>query len=228
MEDPSRPPIRIVTVEDDPRYRSSLETLVRHSDDFVLAGAFASPAQALAALEAGNGEEGGGPWDLVLMDLELPGMSGIECTRLLKEARPEIQVVVLTVFEDRETLLEAICAGADGYLLKRTPGEELLAQLRAVVAGGSPLSAGVARTVLEAVRRAAAFLGPEPGSGVDLTPREVEVLACLVKGMSYKGVARSLDISIDTVRSHIRSVYRKLQVRNVAEAVSRAIQEGLV
>ena len=228
MKDSSGSPIRIATVEDDPRYRSSLETLVRHSDDFVLAGSYESPARALAALDAGNGNGSEGPWDLVLMDLELPGMSGIECTRRLKEARPELHVVVLTVFEDRETLLEAICAGADGYLLKGTPGDELLAQLRAVVAGGSPLSAGVARTVLEAVRRAGAFLGTEPGAAVELTPREREVLACLVQGMSYKGVARSLHISIDTVRFHIRSVYRKLQVRNVAEAVSRAIHEGLV
>lgn len=217
----SAEPIRIVTIEDDPRYRASLETLVRHSAEFELAGSFGSPAEALERL---------GGWDeapdLVLMDLELPGMNGIECTRRIKALFPDVAVVMLTVFEDRAGLVEAITAGADGYLLKRTPAMLLLEQLRSVMAGGSPLSAGVARTVLEIIRQ----IGPEGDepAKVDLTPREREVLSCLVQGMSYKAVARGLDISIDTVRSHIRAVYRKLQVNNVAEAVGRALKEGLV
>jgi DNA-binding NarL/FixJ family response regulator len=214
-------PIRVATVEDDPRYRASLETLVRHADEFELVGSFGSPAEALASLE------GAASWpDLVLMDLQLPGMSGVECTRRLKALHPEVAVVMLTVFEDRAHLVEAITAGADGYLLKRTPAGQLLEQLRSVMAGGSPLSAGVARTVLEIVRQIG--IGSDPATAVDLTPREREVLSCLVQGMSYKAVARGLGISIDTVRSHIRAVYRKLQVNNVAEAVGRALREGLV
>jgi DNA-binding NarL/FixJ family response regulator len=217
-------PIRVVTVEDDPRYRSSLEALLTHASGFELAGSFGSPDQALTVLGTAA-DPADGP-DLVLMDLELPGMSGIECTRRIKALLPDVAVVMLTVFEDRPRLVEAITAGADGYLLKRTPAMLLLEQLRSVIAGGSPLSAGVARTVLEIIRQ----IGPGDGSStdVDLTPREREVLGCLVQGMSYKAVARGLDISIDTVRSHIRSVYRKLQVNNVAEAVGRALREGLV
>lgn len=220
-------PIRIVAIEDDSQYRSSLELLFRHAPDFQLAEAFASPEAALARL---NGEgRGAVRCDMVLMDVELPGIDGISCTRLIKERLPEVSVVVLTVFEDRATILEAICAGADGYLLKRTPAQQLLEQLRAIAVGGSPLSAGVARTVLDLVRT----LRPASSSGglrarIELTEREQEVLRCLVEGMSYKRVARQLDISLDTVRSHIRTVYRKLQVHSVAEAVNRALRQGLV
>lgn len=221
-------PIRVVTIEDDPQYRSSLGLLFDHAKDFELVGSFGSPAAALSHLDGGGAVEP--PWDLVLMDVDLPGMDGISCTREVKRRLPHAAVVVLTVFEERKTIVEAICAGADGYLVKRTPAPELLKQLRAIAVGGSPISSGVARTVLDLVRR----LGPvEPapadrGEHFELTERELEVLRCLVQGMSYKRVARELDVSLDTVRSHIRSVYSKLQVNKVAEAVSRALQEGIV
>lgn len=227
--------IRVVTVEDDPQYRSSLELLLRRAHDFELAGSFGSSEEALARLDDGDGAGGPPAWDLVLMDVDLPGMDGIACTRRIKRHLPDTPVVVLTVFEERMTIVEAICAGADGYLLKRTPAADLLGQLRAVAAGGSPISAGVARTVLDLVRRL------EPGEAVaaeaedeaespefELTPRETELLECLVQGMTYQRTAEELEISIDTVRSHIRRVYSKLQVHNVAEAVSRALREGLV
>lgn len=219
--------VHVVTVEDDPRYRASLETLLRHAPDFTLAGSFEDPAEALEALDPTGPSDSEGP-DLVLMDLELPGMTGVECTRRLKASLPDVAVVVLTVFEDRARLVEAIAAGADGYLLKRTPAERLLEQLRSVMAGGSPLSAGVARTVLEIIRQIGRVPVGDHPEEVELTPREREVLSCLVQGMSYKAAARILDISIDTVRSHIRAVYRKLQVNNVAEAVGRALRDGLV
>jgi DNA-binding NarL/FixJ family response regulator len=232
MDSPSGRPIRVVAVEDDARYRASLEVLLRHSEDFVLAESFAAPAAALDHLAAHSVESGHAPqWDLILMDLDMPGMSGIECTRRVKAVLPSVPVVVLTVFEDRASIIEAICAGADGYLLKRTSADNLLLQLRAIQAGGSPLSAGVARTVLDVVRHVNEHLSPRASGvshAVDLTDREREVLACLVRGMSYKAVAGALDISIDTVRSHIRGVYGKLQVHSVAEAVSRALQNGLV
>jgi len=235
MNPQAREPIRVVAVEDDARYRASLEVLLRHSEEFALVGSYAAPAAALAALTAADltyeGGDGRPPWDLVLMDLEMPGMNGVECTRRIKEILPGVAVVVLTVFEERAIIVEAICAGADGYLLKRTPADLLLQQLRSVVAGGSPLSSGVAKTVLELVRQINDGR-PSPsaadGARVDLTPRESQVLRCLVKGMSYKAVAGALGISIDTVRSHIRTVYGKLQVHSVAEAVRRALREGLV
>jgi DNA-binding NarL/FixJ family response regulator len=228
--EPRTAPIRVAAVEDDARFLASLEMLLVHTDGFALAGSFATPAAALAALRApaqADGPLDGPGWDVVLMDIELPGMSGIECTRRIKAEHPAVQVVMLTVFEDRASLLQAICAGADGYLLKKTPAHELLDQLRAVVGGGSPLSAGVARAVIDIVRQVES--APRAGAAdVGFTPREREVLAGLVQGMSYKAVAGRLDISIDTVRSHIRAIYRKLQVNNVAEAVSRAIRDQLV
>lgn len=232
-------PIRVATIEDDPQYRSSLELLLGRAADFELVDSFGSPAAALERVDgAGDGLGAASPpaWDLILMDVDLPGMDGIACTRQIKRRMPEAAVVVLTVFEERATIVEAICAGADGYLLKRTSAAELLTQLRAITRGGAPISAGVARTVLDLVRR----LGPIPraqggpgdpdrGPGtLDLTERELQVLRCLVAGMSYKRTAQQLDISLDTVRSHIRSVYSKLQVHNVAEAVSRALRDGLV
>lgn len=224
---------RAVTVEDDRRYRASLEQLLDDTSDFRLADSFAT---AEAALKEARRMQGGGAarrWDLVLMDLELPGMDGIEATRRFKRLSPEAAVVVLTVFEEPGTVLEAICAGADGYLAKRLPPDEILEELRSVMDGGSPLSPGVARTVLRLLRRLG---GDEAGerreaagpTRLDLTDREQQVLRCLVEGLSYKRVAARLDISHNTVRSHVRNIYSKLQVRNVAEAVSRAIRDGLV
>lgn len=228
--------IRVVAIEDDPRYRASLEMLLHYSRDFDLVRSFPAADEALAELEAvlGRGEEPG--WDLVLMDLDLPRLGGIECTRRIKELMPETTIVVLTVFEERAAVLDAICAGADGYLLKHTPADQLLVQLRAVAAGGSPLSAGVARTVLDLVRHldagdrraGPAARDPAVAEDLDLSERELEVLRCLVRGLAYKQVASHLGISIHTVRNHIRSIYGKLRVRNVAGAVSRAIRDGLV
>jgi len=218
--------IRIAAVEDNNRYRESLETLLAHAPGFSLAATFGAAPPALTALAAAAA-----PWDLVLMDLELPAMSGIEATRRVKALSPRTAVVVLTVFEEPATVLEAICAGADGYLLKRTPPERLLAELRSIVEGHSPLSGAVAHTVLDLVRR----MGPgspadDPGSPtrLELSEREQEVLRCLVDGMGYKQTAERLEVSLDTVRTYIRRIYGKLQVHSVAEAVSRAVRERLV
>lgn len=216
---------RTVTVEDDRRYRGSLEELLGSTSEFELTGGFGTAEAALERSPSGG-------WDLVLMDLDLPGMDGIEATRRLKASHPETTVVVLTVYEEPGTVLEAICAGADGYLAKRSPPDEILEELRSVMAGGSPLSPGVARTVLRLLRR----LGDDDAgrhtagaaAEVGLTDREREVLGCLVEGLPYKQVADRLDISHNTVRSHVRSIYGKLQVQNVAQAVSRALREGLV
>ena len=222
--------ISLVAVEDDRRYRASLETLFAHAAGFRLVETFATGDAVLNRVEAWRTRGERPAWDLVLMDLELPGTDGITCTRALKERLPQISVVVVTVLEDATAVLQAICAGADGYLTKRTPPVEILAELRSVMAGGSPLSAGVARTVLTLLRTQA--IGPRRGreeaSQLDLTEREQAVLRGLVQGLPYKQVADQLGISLDTVRSHVRHVYGKLQVHSVAQAVSRAIREGLV
>lgn len=224
--------IKVAIVEDNPQYRHSLETLFSHKDGFALAGSFGS---AEAALDQVQKDERWGrslDWNVVLMDLELPGVSGIEATRRLKKSFPEVSVVVLTVFEEPTTILEAISAGADGYLLKRTTAPELIAQLQTIVSGGAPLTAIVARKVLELLRlndKVSARSSPNNGPAkLTLTEREQEVLQCLVRGLSYKQCAEHLGISLDTVRTHIRGVYKKLQVHSVSEAVARAIRERLV
>jgi DNA-binding NarL/FixJ family response regulator len=223
--------IHLVTVEDDARYRASLEGLFRLTPDFTVVAGFSSAAAAVERVETDLRRQTQPRWDVVLMDLQLPGMSGVEGTRRLKELMPATPVVVLTVFEESSTVLEAICAGADGYVLKRSQPEELLEQVRSVMRGGSPLTAGVAGTVLALLRRlggAARAAGPEAPSRLTLTDREQDVLRGLVQGLGYKEVADHLGVSIDTVRAHVRAVYRKLQVHTVAEAVGRAIREGLV
>jgi DNA-binding NarL/FixJ family response regulator len=222
-------PLRIAVIEDDARYRRSLEILFERSDGFALGGSFGSAAPALDVLERASADATPEPWDLVLMDLDLPRMKGIEATRRVKARSPELPVVVLTVFEEPATILEAICAGADGYLLKKMPAPELLSQLRGIAAGGVPLTSRVARTVLDLLRAnpAAQGAGAQPDR-LNLTDREQEVLQCLVRGLAYKQAADTLGVSLDTVRTHVRAVYRKLQVHSVAEAVSRAIRDRLV
>lgn len=221
-------PLKVVVVEDDPRYRASLEVLLTHSPGFELAASFGSAVEMIARLETGRAAP---QWQVVLMDLELPGMGGIEATRKAKALAPSLLIVVVTVFEEPVTILEAICAGADGYLLKRTPPRELLDQILVVAGGGAPLTAGVARTVLDLVRTPGgpqSVLSAVSGGGPALSEREREVLRGLVDGLAYKQVADRLGISIDTVRTHIRGLYKKLQVHSVAEAVGRALRERLV
>jgi DNA-binding NarL/FixJ family response regulator len=227
---PTSPAITTVIVEDDARYRESLAALLTHAPGFTLAETFGSALTALERIETRRTARDRAGWDLVLMDVDLPGLRGIDATRRLKAMLPETLVVVLTVFEEPSVILEAICAGADGYLLKRTPPAQLLEQLRVVASGGAPLTAGVARTVLDLVRHAPAILPPDSGAASDLglTERERAVLRGLVDGLAYKQVADRLGISIDTVRTHVRGVYKKLQVHSVAEAVGRALRERLV
>jgi DNA-binding NarL/FixJ family response regulator len=221
--------IRLIAVEDDERYRGSLEMLFRHAADFELLQAFDSPAPALALIEEAVQRTSGPGIELVLMDLDLPEIGGIECTRRIKALAPDVAVVVLTVFDVRTAVIDAICAGADGYLLTHSAAELLLAELRSVAAGGSVLSPGIARLLLEAVRQnPRSAQTPRGVPGLELTQREQDVLRCLVRGMSYKRTARQLDISIHTVRSHIRGIYGKLRVHSVAEAVSKAIRERIV
>ena len=211
--------MRVALIEDDPRYRDSLAQVLTLAPGFEFVGAWPTATAGLAAASA--------DWELVVMDLDLPDLSGIEATRRLKSRFPRLAVVVVTVFEEPATILSAICAGADGYLLKRTPVGELLAGLRSVSEGGSPLTAAVARSLVEVARQSARPTVTAPAR-LDLTEREREVLRALAEGRAYKQVAADLDMSLDTVRTHIRAIYRKLQVHSVTEAVSRAIRQGLV
>ena len=212
---------RAVVIEDDPRYRASLEILLRHAPGFTLGDSFGAPAHAFAAVERLDGAPA---WDLAVMDLELPGMNGIEATRRLKSSLPGIKVVVLTVFEEPRLIVEAICAGADGYMLKRTPAAELVDGLLSIASGGSPLTPGVARVVLDLIRTAA----PPRPDPIELSEQELRVLRCMARGLVYKQVADELSISINTVRTYVRRVYKKLQTHTASEAVTKALRAGLI
>jgi DNA-binding NarL/FixJ family response regulator len=220
--------IRVVAVEDDPGFRKTLETLMGHAPGFELCASFGSAEAVIDAavrLERDGTIEG---WDLVLMDISLGGMNGIRATEKLRELDRRLPVVVLTVFEEPNVIVEAIAAGANGYLLKKTNARELLFQLRSVVDGGAPLTPAVASTVLGLLRtRGSVTTGAEP-TRLDLTEREQQVLRCLVDGCKYQEAAERLGIGIETVRSHVRAVYAKLQVHSVAAAVREAIRRGLV
>jgi DNA-binding NarL/FixJ family response regulator len=217
---------RIAIVEDDPKYRTGLAALLSAELSFAVADTFPAASPLLTKLvDYGDGP----PWDLVIMDLGLPDMSGIDAIRRVKQRFPRLPIVAFTVFEEAATILDAICAGADGYLLKRTPADELITQLQAVVAGGSPLTPDVARIVLEVVRRHESEPGaPEPERHLAISGRERDVLRLLAEGMVHKQVADQLGISLDTVRTYVRRIYEKLQVKTVAQAVSRAIREQLI
>lgn len=223
--------LRVAVVEDDARYRATLERFFTSLAGFELAASFGSPYAALQAAEQIVRGGQAPPWDVVLMDLELPGMSGLEATRKLKRLLPQLPVIVLTVFEDPAIVLEAISAGADGYLAKKISAPELRTQLRSILDEGAPLTPSVARTLLTFVRqshRPATRSGRAAPARLELTEREQDVLKGLVRGMAYQQVADYLGISIETVRTHVRSIYSKLQVHNVAEAVSHAIRNRLV
>jgi two-component system, NarL family, nitrate/nitrite response regulator NarL len=211
---------RIVVFEDDPLYRASLVLTLRALPRFRVIADHESPHDTIEALERGIPLSA----DLALMDLEMPELDGASATRRLKAAAPHIKVVVLTAFDEPHRILEAICAGADGYLIKRASHDELAEHLHAVLGGGAPMTSGVARTVLDLLRdrNVARYAGPP------LSPREHDVLAGFVAGKSYKHIAADLEITIDTVRTYVRTLYKKLQVNSVAAAVSRALRDGIV
>jgi len=221
--------LKVTIIEDNARYRESMEMLFNHAPDFALVASYGSATMAVTEVEKQLRWGQHVDWNIALMDLELPGLNGIEGTRRLKALLPHLSVVMLTVFEEPSVILEAITAGADGYLLKKSSAGEILSQLRMIAQGGSPLTSGVARTVLGLLRenRKSPAISGAP-TRLDLTDREQEVLQQLVRGQSYKQIAQHLSISIETVRTYIRAIYRKLQVHSVAEAVARGIREKLV
>lgn len=212
--------VRIAIVDDDEPYRVAIADLLSVESSIAVVGSYASAAE-LPAARPGDARP---PWDLVLMDIEMPGMDGIAATAMLRARYPDLNVVMLTSFEEPERILRAILAGANGYLVKRADAREVLEEIRAVVAGGSPLTPSVARSILATIRSEAV----RPSDRDALSDREAEVLRALVTGKGYKEIAYELHISVDTVRTHIRRIYRKLQVHSAPEAVARAIRDRIV
>ncbi len=203
-------PITVAIVEDSDQVRGTLARLINRAEGFRCVSHYPTAEAALAGIP-------GAPPDVVLMDINLPGINGVECVRRLRQLAPGTQVMMLTVYEDTENIFNALAAGAAGYLLKRTSRDELLAAIREVQRGGSPMTTHIARKVVQSFQRAGA--SPQPAE--NLSPREQEVLDCLAKGCLYKEIADTLGISYETVHTYIRRIYEKLQVRTRTEAVAK-------
>jgi DNA-binding NarL/FixJ family response regulator len=166
--------------------------------------------------------------DVILMDIEMPGISGVEAVKIIKKNFPDIIIVMQTVFEDDDKVFDAICNGASGYLLKDTPPARLMESIVEAYQGGAPMSPSIARKTLNLFQQFLSPFADAKHEDYNLSPREKDVLICLVKGFSYKMIAAECTISFDTVRSHIRNIYHKLHVASMSEAVAKAIKERLV
>jgi DNA-binding NarL/FixJ family response regulator len=210
-------PISISIVEDNDQLRATLAKVIARADGFRFATDYASAEDALADLPKVKP-------DVVLMDINLPGINGVECVRKLKALLPQTQVMMLTVYEDTENIFNALAAGANGYMLKRTPTKELVEAIREMQRGGSPMTTHIARLVVQSFQKAAAP-APAPGDNLSvLSEREQQVLDLLAQGLIYKEIAEKLSIGYETVHTYIRRIYEKLQVRTRTEAVAKFLQ----
>jgi DNA-binding NarL/FixJ family response regulator len=200
-------------VEDNDELRGTLARLIGREEGFKCVSHYPTAEAALTGLPNDRPE-------VVLMDINLPGMNGVECVRKLKQVLPETLVVMLTAYEDTENIFNALAAGASGYLLKRAPRAELLEAIREVCRGGSPMTPHIARKVVQSFQKPA----PSAAPAESLSPREQEVLDCLAQGFLYKEIAEKLGISYETVHTYIRRIYEKLQVRTRTEAVAKFLK----
>jgi DNA-binding NarL/FixJ family response regulator len=206
-------PITVSLVEDNNELRGTLARMIDRAAGFKCLSQFANAEDALAALPQEKP-------DVVLMDINLPGMNGVECVRQLKQRAPKTLVVMLTAYEDTENIFNALAAGASGYMLKRTKSAELLDAIREVTSGGSPMTTHIARKVVQSFLKK----GPSPEPTENLSPREQEVLDYLAQGFLYKEIAEKIGISYETVHTYVRRIYEKLQVRTRTEAVAKFLR----
>ena len=210
-------PLKVAIIEDEREIRECLALLVNGSEGYSCSGSYRTMEDALERI-------GQQLPDVVLSDIGLPGMSGIDGVRILKQRYPDLLVLMLTVYEDDERIFDAMCAGACGYLLKKTPPARLLESLREVSAGGAPMSPEVARRVIALFRE----IRPPERADYQLTPHETRLLKLFVEGHNYKTAAAELRVSVNTVNFHVRSIYDKLQVHSRSEAVAKALINRLV
>jgi DNA-binding NarL/FixJ family response regulator len=209
--------IRTAIIEDQREIREGLALLIDGTSGYRCTRTFRSMEDALAGI-------GAEPPDVALVDIGLPGMSGIEGIRILREKFPDVRLLMLTVYDDDERIFDALCAGASGYLLKKTPPARLLDSLREAVEGGAPMSPEVARRVITLFQR----VRPPHRADCELTPHETRILKMLVDGHNYKSAAGELDVSVNTVAFHVKRIYEKLQVHSKSEAVAKALRSGLI
>ena len=214
------PMIRVTIFEDYTDMREILATLVESSADFYLAGAYSNANNVLDIVKKQKP-------NVVLMDLQMPGISGIEATRLIKSQYPQVQVLVQTMFDDNERVFAALCMGATGYILKSTPADKILEAIAETYNGGSPMSPHIARNVLMMFTHQQMTLSPQEEYQT-LSDREKEILGHLTKGLSYKMIADACGISYGTVNSHLKNISEKLHVHSATEAVQKALLQRIV
>ena len=210
-------PISVAIVEDERDIRECLTFLINGTDGYSCTGSYRTMEEALDKI-------GHQLPNLVLSDIGLPGMSGIEGIRILKERHPDLLILMLTVYDDDERIFDAMCAGASGYLLKKTPPGKLLESLKEAVAGGAPMSPEVARRVITLFRQ----FRPPDRADYQLTPHEIRLLKLFVEGHIYKTAAVELGVTVNTINFHVRNIYEKLQVHTRSEAVAKALVNRLV
>ena len=209
--------IKVAIVEDERDIRECLTFLINGTDGFECSGSYRSMEEALDSIAHKLP-------DVVLSDIGLPGMNGVEGIRILKQRHPDLLILMLTIYDDDERIFDAMCAGASGYLLKKTPPAKLLESLKEAVAGGAPMSPEVARRVITLFRE----IRPPDRADYQLTPHETRLLKLFVEGHIYKTAAVELGVSVNTVNFHVRNIYEKLQVHTRSEAVAKALVNRLV
>lgn len=206
--------VSVVLYEDNQLLRDSLEAMLNMRDDLCVAGSYVNADNVLQQVSAEKP-------DLILMDIHMQGITGIDAVKKIRSVNATVPIIMLTIFEDSQHVFDAICAGASGYILKKHIASRLYTAIDEVLEGGSPMSPRIARMVVSSMQ--------DKGKNTyDLTERQLEILASLAKGNSYKMIGASLSISLETVRSHIKNIYDKLHVHSQTEAVSKAIKEKLV
>ena len=210
--------IRVTIFEDNTPLREGLFSLIDSSEGFTCAGAFANCKHVLANIEDTKP-------DVVLMDIEMPGINGIVAVQMIKEKFSQVKILMETIFEEDDKIFQSICNGAEGYILKNTPPDEILNSIKEIYEGGAPMTPAIALKVMRMFKE---NLSAGKDSSFNLTAREKEVLKFLVEGMSYKMIADASFISIETVRGHIKNIYEKLHVHSKGEAVAKAIRGKIV
>jgi DNA-binding NarL/FixJ family response regulator len=211
---PSAPSVKVVIVEDAIWMRENLAREINRSSGFCCVNNYRTAEEALLGIPADQP-------DVVLMDINLPGMNGVECIRQLRIKLPELRCLMLTVYEESDKIFNSLLAGASGYLLKRTSTSELLEAIQQVRDGGSPMSSSIARKVVAYFNE----MGAAKSNPAALSPRELQVLELLAKGMAYKGIADHLSLSIDTIRMNVKHIYNKLHVHSRGEATAKYLQQ---
>jgi len=211
--------IRVVIVEDNNTIREGLAALIKGTDEYECTAAFGDCESFLDVLKKNF-------CDVVLMDIGLPGINGIEGVKRAKKIDSDLNILMLTIYEESSVVFEALCAGACGYLVKKTPPSRLLEAVKDAFSGGSPMSSHIARQVITVFQQNSKIT--KDSEEFDLSEREKEVIHHLAEGNNYQEIANSLFISVDTVRHHIRNIYKKLHVHSQSEAVAKAIRKGLI